>query len=351
MDEVVLHIGTHKTGTTSIQNALSKYDDGETIYADLGHQNHSMALYTAFSESPESYHVWRRHGFDANHIESMKLEFLGLLKEQLSKTNRRRFIISGEDISVLTAVEKGYLVDFFSSMAKKITVVCYVRSPSGFAASAFQQRVKGGKTSLPRLCSPQYKLRLEAFRVHPRVQTLKVKEFSRTALPGGDVVQDFINEFGLEGSLIEKTSSNESMGVDAVKVLHNFNRSMPLSSGDSILVRARNVFNRDIASSCSSKSIDKRWVQCLVDFSEQDYVRDNFGLDFSDCPSSSGASRGDLENYIKDLSDVDLSGIDRLLREIGIAGNFPNATDKTVRLFLWRVYEQQLRESRREKIA
>ena len=45
MQEVILHIGVHKTGTSSIQNALHRFDDGGTFYAQLGNNNHSAVMH------------------------------------------------------------------------------------------------------------------------------------------------------------------------------------------------------------------------------------------------------------------------------------------------------------------
>jgi len=44
MKEFILHIGIHKTGTTSIQSALMNYNDGETIYASALNENNSIPL-------------------------------------------------------------------------------------------------------------------------------------------------------------------------------------------------------------------------------------------------------------------------------------------------------------------
>ncbi|WP_172332628.1 hypothetical protein [Mangrovicoccus sp. HB161399] len=341
MDEVVLHVGTHKTGTTSIQNSLAKYDDGETVYAQLGHQNHSIALYTIFSENRNRYHIWKGYGFGPKKIDKLRRNFIALLDENISRSDRKRIVVSGEDISVLEDEEKRDLIDFISSRVSKVRVVCYLRSPASFAASAYQQRIKGGKSDLPRLCSPLFKFRLESFRTNPNVHSVRVKEFSREALLGGDIVEDFVAELGLERSLIAKDTSNESLGADATKLLLNFNKTMPLSSGDLVLARARLALIGDLSKVCSPAAMDKRWIQSLVDFSEQNYVRDCFGLNFVDEPISSGASREELGEYMNDLSDVDTSGIDAILSQAGIAGRFPTATEKIARLFLWRVFESQ----------
>ena len=82
MDEVILHIGMHKTGSTSIQLSLNGYDDGETIYANLENINHAFPIYTIFSANRYDYH-WKNLGFNLSEIDSKKEKYLNLLIGEL----------------------------------------------------------------------------------------------------------------------------------------------------------------------------------------------------------------------------------------------------------------------------
>jgi len=57
MKEVILHIGQHKTGSTSIQFNLQDFDDGKSRYAQLGHPNHSVPLFTFYSHQRYRYYI------------------------------------------------------------------------------------------------------------------------------------------------------------------------------------------------------------------------------------------------------------------------------------------------------
>ena len=48
--KLFLHIGMHKTGSSSIQFSLNGFENESIRYAKLGFENHSVPIYTAFSE-------------------------------------------------------------------------------------------------------------------------------------------------------------------------------------------------------------------------------------------------------------------------------------------------------------
>ena len=58
VDEVLIHIGMHKTGSTSIQASIKDYNDGVSAYASLGDENHSVLIYTGFDANYQSYGYW-----------------------------------------------------------------------------------------------------------------------------------------------------------------------------------------------------------------------------------------------------------------------------------------------------
>ncbi|WP_172331373.1 hypothetical protein [Mangrovicoccus sp. HB161399] len=351
MDEVLLHIGMHKTGTTSIQSAVAGYDDGETVHAQLQFPNHSAPLYTAFSSGRLQYHFWRNFGFGPAQIEERRTAYLAMLDAQLARKDRRRLLISGEDISILAPPDKVALIEFLAARVPKIRVICYLRSPAGYAGSAFQQRITGGISQLPLHCSPLYKLRVEAFRRDPRVTALDVREFSRDRLVGGDVVEDFAALLGLDAGRLVRTSLNESLGETATKLLYHFNKVMPLSGGDKVLMQARQEFARELAATYPSAPIPAHWLGALADASEVDYVAGHFGFAFGSGEQDAPPSRDELEAYMADLSAIDLAGLDGLLAGHGLAGRFPGATEKLVRLYLWHVYDRQMAEAARRQAA
>ena len=54
--EIIIHIGMHKTGSSSIQQTLHKYmNDKRFTYVDLGHANHSRQISSLFEKNISSF--------------------------------------------------------------------------------------------------------------------------------------------------------------------------------------------------------------------------------------------------------------------------------------------------------
>ena len=77
VSEVILHIGMHKTGSTSIQTALSGYDTGRAFYARFPESNHSPAIRGTFSTRPETYHQWQKLGRESAEIQVRCKQYRG----------------------------------------------------------------------------------------------------------------------------------------------------------------------------------------------------------------------------------------------------------------------------------
>ncbi len=66
MSKCIIHIGMHKTGSTSIQKSLDGFHDQEFFYAHLGNTpNHSLAIFSLFSSHPERHHLHIARGRDS----------------------------------------------------------------------------------------------------------------------------------------------------------------------------------------------------------------------------------------------------------------------------------------------
>ena len=72
MREVIIHIGLHKTGSTSIQKALYGYQDVSTRYACFAEANHSLPMFTIFSKNPKSHRLYKDWAISEKQVEKKK---------------------------------------------------------------------------------------------------------------------------------------------------------------------------------------------------------------------------------------------------------------------------------------
>src|SRR6187431_1743567 len=119
----VLHIGMHKTGSTSIQQSLKGFADDHFLYADFGsHGNHSLPMYTLFSGRPEHHHLHRVAGRDQNYVTEYAKRTLAALDKSIERAGSRTLLISGEDIGPLAPDDVETLAAFFHQRFKQVEI-------------------------------------------------------------------------------------------------------------------------------------------------------------------------------------------------------------------------------------
>ena len=155
--KTLLHVGFHKTASTSFQETCAKNRD---LLLDRGFNypklfskqggvqtaNHSIALFNVFSRSRLNYHV--NAGKNILSIEKDLICYRRqLLAELLKKSN---LILSGEDICDLRVEEQKALVLYLSSFSHLLKAFAVIRSPYSMHCSAFAGRVnKTGRDLKP----------------------------------------------------------------------------------------------------------------------------------------------------------------------------------------------------------
>src|SRR5688572_8550857 len=111
MTRCIIHIGMHKTGSTSLQRSLHGFRNDRFVYADLSRDpNHSLAIFSAFSANPARHHLHstRDEAGVSSYIRQVRKE----LERSISAAHGRTLLISGEDIGVLPARDLVQLRDF-----------------------------------------------------------------------------------------------------------------------------------------------------------------------------------------------------------------------------------------------
>jgi len=218
---LIIHAGMHKTGSTSIQFWLRNAKLEDAHYFNWDTPNHSTLFTLLFEEKPYEYFGLKRRGLTEKNTENQRRKALDGLIRELETTNASIYIFSAERISSASDNSVYEMERFFSQYFEHIDVFAYVRQPTGFMTSMFQQHLKtwGPKLKVRQLW-PEYKrrfLRLDkAFgqeKVHlRRYEDLKDKKT--------DAVADFLDWTGVKGVGEAAVRRNTSMKSDAVALLY-----------------------------------------------------------------------------------------------------------------------------------
>ena len=333
MKKIILHIGMHKTGTTSIQKALRGFDDGKTVYAKLSYENHSIPFATAFSDDYLNYHIWKRQGLSNSQIEEKKQECLSEIKSALSDDHYQRIVFSGEGISVLTKSELEKLHSFLWQYSNDISIYAYIRHPGEYFTSHLQERIKNNRAYIG--MSELYRLRFEKFISRFGASKVNLRRYDPGTFVDGDVVQDFCNWIGLDKLSGKKIELNASFSTETVQCLYILNNSNPLSDGDVALNSARNNLARQLQTLFPGKfRIPEKIVLAQIDRQDVSWMEEVLNTDFMLPPKHTGSLRSSLEEHLGNISDDVIDGLIGYLNSINIEGDFDRDPVKLInRLF------------------
>lgn len=243
LEEIFLHVGLHKTGTTSIQDTLSLKENKKILerkgylYPKCWDANHSIPVYSAFCDHPEQYHINIRRGLTKTELEKMNNENMKNLKNEVQSKNLPKLILSGEDISVLNSNNLKMFKKFFDPSVK-INVIIYVRNPISWAISAIQQVIKDGRTydfafnAYNRILKNNFQNQITKFIDVFGVKNVNVYNFDDAIDEHQGIVGHFLSSlnYDFERKDIDEltiTRSNESLSLIACQMISCINEQIP----------------------------------------------------------------------------------------------------------------------------
>tara|TARA_B100002003_G_C14133563_1_gene545138 strand:+ start:381 stop:1574 length:1194 start_codon:yes stop_codon:yes gene_type:complete len=258
INEIILHIGMHKTGSSSVQKFLHEYnfdEKSDCIYLKLPSSNHSSVMMTVFLNNPEKYHEHIFSGVSSVRLEGIKKNYESILDKALSDVSASRVVISAEDLSApgvgIDTLER--IRDKLLTYSKKIIVFGYVRDPVGYMQSAFQQRVKGAGLDTLNLLSlwPHYKSRFDSLDQVFGAENVKLFLFDKNKLQDRCVISDFCSKNNIKAE-VESLNVNDSIGLDATSLIFCMNKYVP-SEPNKFLSRERAILSELLVSKDDAK--------------------------------------------------------------------------------------------------
>ncbi|SIS97303.1 hypothetical protein [Paracoccus saliphilus] len=218
MRTLFLHIGSHKTGTTSLQHALRRYlaKDSDTTFIDLRKPSSKLVRSRG-----------KRRAFQAQ-IDLERAETIFADAVSLASLNTKKFICSDEDFFWLNdPVTVAKFAAIIERYFTRIYIICYLRRQDQLAFAHRKQVIEGhaaarfygaNVTALPRY-RPYYQ---RYFNYARKLETIWapafgkdniiLRVFERDCLMKGDIVTDFSETTDIAFEPIGKITTNISMG-------------------------------------------------------------------------------------------------------------------------------------------
>jgi hypothetical protein len=307
----------HKTGTSSIQEALSSFNDNGILYGDLLESNHSLAFYTLFSKNYLNYHVWLKRGFNIKEIKEKRKVYLTRIANQLTDLSVKKIIFSAESIGLLEEDEKTSMLLFFTQYGVRINVICYVREPVSFAYSVFQEDIRGGFTNIKEIYNPRYKYRLDVFKENPLVNELIVRDYS--SLVKKDVVSDLFETLNLNSEAHNYNRENTRLSISAMKLIYLVNKHIREYKCNQKLYDTRLYFNNVINKLYNKDHrLFSDHFKLNIDNSDINYLCKNFHINYNYCSNDDSNTCSTILQWLEDLSDLDPVNLINFANEKGI---------------------------------
>ena len=233
MAKLFLHIGLHKTASSSFQlscaenrTALQK----QNIFYPFFHcpgtshnkiNNHSVPLFSLYTTHPEHYPVNLSWG--VQNLKEVNKSYQQQLDYALNQEND--LLLSGEDLASLETNELERLLCDFRKSARELVVFACVRSPYAFHCSQVQQQVKDGVAmNTVGLCPQRHRINKlkQVFG-----ESLHWIPFAEACLHPQGPVGTFLDFCGIDPTSITIHNSNEGRSAELVRIQNLLNHHQP----------------------------------------------------------------------------------------------------------------------------
>jgi hypothetical protein len=246
MKKIVLHVGMHKTGSTSIQASLAGYQDGVFEYAPLPPaveadrsraHNHSLLINTAFDIGHKKAGLLLQLGVAVCDFDRVQMQCRDALEACLKACEAEVLILSAEAITGFDPDATRELGALLCRYADEIEVYAYVRDPFDYVKSITQEVIKWGHAG-DFLHPLSYQHNFDHIEDVFGAERVFYRLYRREMLLDGDVIADFVSWIGLQGNPPRRLEANTTLSTDAIRCIYALNSHPKFSAGSGLLHNA-----------------------------------------------------------------------------------------------------------------
>lgn len=316
MKTVYIHIGTFKTGTTSIQQFL------KDNRARLENRGIYVPTTQVLAHHPLPLSLIKKHSYwrgGWREFEGGPDEIWGKLIEEIEETDCENIVLSSESFCDLVNENCRKSSQYFADYLKKklgvydVKIICYLRSIEPYLRGIYQESVKITSSTISLGEEISNLFARDSIHTKPSIyldfyegifgrENIIVKEYSKDNLLGGDSVKDFLNIFGCADLYDpgEKIQSNPSLSGLQLR----YKRALNLYASDSYTLHkelAQLIHLSEEISSCSKNEFSMPDdIIAEINYEQEKLARD-YGVHLQ--PARKGST---IEQVSKPGLDYDL---------------------------------------------
>ncbi|MBB3168363.1 hypothetical protein [Simiduia aestuariiviva] len=243
IDLCYLHIGTEKTGTTSIQKALA---DGRTTLLEnhilypvsLGERNHVKLALSCYKGNRRIDFFERVLAQSDMSLEDFRDSMVKEFHDELEMYELRQVVISNEHLSAVLndSVSIEELFKFLNDYFLRIIVVVYLRRQDRLATSLHTTRILSGSSQFGDVFSLQgggsryeYAKLIKSYQDIFGKENIIIRRYQEGGLVQGDSLHDFLSVTSLDKYVapVGLVNENASLSEKAQEFLAYFNKEIP----------------------------------------------------------------------------------------------------------------------------
>jgi hypothetical protein len=236
--DLILHIGSGKTGTSSVQHTLRKSRErlaelGTLYPRSPGRARHvQLGLFIRPDAELVKQFSWHDGGYSSP--AEFREDFQHQLFAEIDDSGLTRVLLSDEALYGSTVEALNRLRAFTDEIARSIRLVVYLRRQDDHLCSRYQQVVKTGEVR--RLADRVEQLDYsKTYDYHARLRTwarllepndFVVRRFETESFVDGSLLQDFLDAVQIDAraeDLNQVRSANESLDAESVEFLRLLN--------------------------------------------------------------------------------------------------------------------------------
>jgi len=309
-----LHIGTEKTGTTTLQNFLYKnrsilLENGILYPTTPGKLNHIDLV--ACSAQLDNWQDIRSRLYGLDYSKFLKFKdaasyrqnFLEKLEEEIAQVPADKIIFSSEHLSsrLYSKEEVEALRQTLSELFQEISIIIYLRRQDDLLVSAYSTKVicDGRTEPISELPDPEtvnnyydYKNILDKWESVFGRENIIVRRFAKQNLVENNLMKDFVDaaQISWDDRFEAVPPQNLSYGVENLEMLRLMNKHVPRYDGDRLNPQRRYLMQyikeyQGGSYSLVSKAFRKQFLESFSDsnaYVAEHYLRRDDGKLFDD---------------------------------------------------------------------
>tara|TARA_R110002167_G_scaffold5074_4_gene23811 strand:+ start:1840 stop:2877 length:1038 start_codon:yes stop_codon:yes gene_type:complete len=290
---IYVHIGVHKTGTSSIQSTLhcsanhaQLKKNGILILSSLP-ANHSEFIQSAFSDRPELYHTNLSKNLSLIEVTKYANHQKQQIVDHVDGHTNSTFIFSGEDACILSLDGfirlRNFIYEAFGNDAL-INIICYTRNPFSYVESAVQENVKGNRMTIAEAASWHIaESKCKYINIYEKLanafgkNAINFYSFENCLSNETGVVGSFLSTLGISSDGLHILNSNEGITSDSVKLI-----SIANSAGINIThtdIRIMSSIKGKKGGFLTTEDINKIQINSS---SDRLFLKETFGIEYQD---------------------------------------------------------------------